>query len=550
MLAALHTTLLCSVGVSAFTMGNVRMQTTVKHYCNPDLLDEHGKPVQCHISNSVETMGLVLPGMDDGKSFTMRQDVLVAKDGQVVVQASPNHPYQYLVFAETESHSQTLQLFNKKSYPVHHQTHEQQESSVRRLDVGHTLEDDGWTHQGLVQVDGQKLNKWVRSGVQGVDQKTGVNMTALSQTGLMPNSWTLFTDEADKKMVKLLSTNVFENDRVYQETVVTHWEELHDDLTVDDALQHVFSAYEIEEHSASSPTADEAPIQEARLSRTHLVGEDARLFFNDGETPDWKSQRRLRRADGTASPIDYFKLEEGSAAHKFFLSQYHRHLIDLVKFEFPHDCKLAKASSNTPYCLYVDVDVNRTALDLQFAMSFVDVHNSADVAQLKISVTAEWPGAEVVLDFSFVGGGCAIVFQKGIAFANLNIKVCLSANASGDHLLQPDKRTYQGAADITVSFNIKLPVVPALSISLHGGVAVWGAPHSNISAYGVLGIDVSLAVVGAGVSVDIYGNTVNQQANVWDFQSHVNVHVWVNILVYKHNWPWTWTIWKAGPVTF
>eukprot|EP00453_Perkinsus_chesapeaki_P004110 CAMPEP_0185917238 /NCGR_PEP_ID=MMETSP0924C-20121207/4348_1 /TAXON_ID=321610 /ORGANISM="Perkinsus chesapeaki, Strain ATCC PRA-65" /LENGTH=68 /DNA_ID=CAMNT_0028643315 /DNA_START=32 /DNA_END=234 /DNA_ORIENTATION=+ len=68
------------------------MQTTVKHYCNPDLLDEHGKPVQCHISNSVETMGLVLPGMDDGKSFTMRQDVLVAKDGQVVVQASPNHP--------------------------------------------------------------------------------------------------------------------------------------------------------------------------------------------------------------------------------------------------------------------------------------------------------------------------------------------------------------------------------------------------------------------------------------------------------------------------
>mmetsp|Transcript_27989 Transcript_27989/g.23144 ORF Transcript_27989/g.23144 Transcript_27989/m.23144 type:complete len:89 (+) Transcript_27989:178-444(+) len=63
-------------------------------------------------------MGLVLPGMDDAKSFTMRQDVLVAKDGQVVVQASPNHPYQYLVFADTAAHSQTLQLFNKKSFPV------------------------------------------------------------------------------------------------------------------------------------------------------------------------------------------------------------------------------------------------------------------------------------------------------------------------------------------------------------------------------------------------------------------------------------------------
>mmetsp|Transcript_27969 Transcript_27969/g.23133 ORF Transcript_27969/g.23133 Transcript_27969/m.23133 type:complete len:89 (-) Transcript_27969:372-638(-) len=83
-------------------------------------------------------------------------------------------------------------------------------------------------------------------------------MTALSQTGLMPNSWTLFTDEADNKMVKLLSTNVFENDRVYQETVVTHWEELHEDLTVDDALQHVYSAYEIDDHSASYPSADDS----------------------------------------------------------------------------------------------------------------------------------------------------------------------------------------------------------------------------------------------------------------------------------------------------
>mmetsp|Transcript_27969 Transcript_27969/g.23132 ORF Transcript_27969/g.23132 Transcript_27969/m.23132 type:complete len:108 (+) Transcript_27969:178-501(+) len=80
-------------------------------------------------------MGLVLPGMDDAKSFTMRQDVLVAKDGQVVVQASPNHPYQYLVFADTAAHSQTLQLFNKKSFPVHHQAHDQQESSAEGYDA-------------------------------------------------------------------------------------------------------------------------------------------------------------------------------------------------------------------------------------------------------------------------------------------------------------------------------------------------------------------------------------------------------------------------------
>mmetsp|Transcript_16446 Transcript_16446/g.13951 ORF Transcript_16446/g.13951 Transcript_16446/m.13951 type:complete len:116 (+) Transcript_16446:217-564(+) len=113
-------------------------------------------------------------------------------------------------------------------------------------------------------------------------------------------------------------------------------------------------------------------------------------------------------------------------------------------------------------------------------MSFTDVHNSADVAQLKISVTAEWPRAGVVLDFSFVGSGCAIVFQKGIPHANLNIEGCISANASGDHLLQPDNRTYQGAVDFTVSFSIKVSHLKTLSISIHGGVEVWGAPHSNI----------------------------------------------------------------------
>mmetsp|Transcript_27977 Transcript_27977/g.23137 ORF Transcript_27977/g.23137 Transcript_27977/m.23137 type:complete len:91 (+) Transcript_27977:448-720(+) len=65
------------------------------------------------------------------------------------------------------------------------------------------------------------------------------------------------------------------------------------------------------------------------------VGTIGTLILNDtviAAAPDWKPQRRLRRADGTVSPIEYFKLDEGSAAKKYFLSQYHRHLTDLVKY--------------------------------------------------------------------------------------------------------------------------------------------------------------------------------------------------------------------------
>ncbi|EER04851.1 hypothetical protein Pmar_PMAR026403 [Perkinsus marinus ATCC 50983] len=532
-------------------MENVRMQTKVTHYCNLDLLNEYGKPVQCHISNGMETMGLVLPGMDDGKSLTTLHDVFIVKDGQVTVQASPSRPYQYLLTSETDAHSQTLQLFNKKSFLVHHagKTHGAP-SANRRLDVGHTLEKDGWAHHGLVEVDGQKVNKWVRSGAGGVDSKTHANFTALAQTGLVPNSWTLYTDEADEKMVKLLATNTFENNKVYQVTEVTHWEKLDEAKTVDDTLKQVYSTYDIADHSTAPPTEDEAPLLEARFIKTHLISESARIFFNDGEHPDWRpSTRRLRGKQATPS-IDYFTIVEGTASHKYFLEQYQRQLLDLPKFVFPKGCTIGMSTDGVPYCLNVGVSANTTALSLNFGMIFVDVNNKDYQASLKISITMKWPQADVVLGLSFEGSGCAVVFQKGVSFARLYIQVCITASGSGKNLLQPDNRTFAGKASVSVSFNIDVSVVTTLKATLTSEVDVQVAPHSDIKAHGSLGLDLSLVVVGAGVSVDIFGNTVKNHANVWDFQSHVNLHVWVNIWVYKHTWPWTWTIWKAGPVTF
>mmetsp|Transcript_7373 Transcript_7373/g.6137 ORF Transcript_7373/g.6137 Transcript_7373/m.6137 type:complete len:105 (+) Transcript_7373:65-379(+) len=85
--------LFCTFGGSAFNMGNFRMQITVIRYCNLDLVDADGQPLNCHISNSMETMGLVLPGMDDGKSFTTRQDIFITKDCIIMKSIRSQHLY-------------------------------------------------------------------------------------------------------------------------------------------------------------------------------------------------------------------------------------------------------------------------------------------------------------------------------------------------------------------------------------------------------------------------------------------------------------------------
>ncbi|KAF4680085.1 hypothetical protein FOZ60_014112 [Perkinsus olseni] len=537
------------LGASAFTMGNVRMQLKTTHFCNLDLIDEKGKPVPCHISKAVETEGLVLPGMDDGESITVHQDVFVAKDGQAVVQASPSHPYQYLVMSQNETHSETRQLYNKSAFLIEHRAVRDGDApSVRRLGINQTLREDGWVYHGLVEQDGQKLNKWVRRGVEGIDPKSGFNFTAFAQTGLISNSWTVYLDEAETKIVKLLGTNTFENDKVYLETVVTHWEELDGKVDLNDAMQQIYSAYDIVSHSPKPPSENQAPQLDDRLIRTRLVGEEARLFFNRGEDLEWRPRTSLIRGRNSLAPIDFFRIANGTAAHKYFLAKPHNDTLrTAIKFELPPTCKDG-ALSVIPYCLYVDFVSNATLLGIDFYMAFADTEQILNRAHLNITVHLKQPES-TVMAFAFEAGGCAVVWKRGIGFAMLLIQVCLTGADSGDHLIQPDKVTRAGKIAMSVSLVIEVSIFPVLKVGLHGEVDVSATVNNDIKAHGELGIDVSALVVGAGVSVDIFGNTVNHKSNIWKFQSHVNLNVWVNVLVYSHNWPWSWTIWEAGPVT-
>ncbi|KAF4648885.1 hypothetical protein FOL47_002689, partial [Perkinsus chesapeaki] len=216
MLSTIATIFLLILQVAAFKVANVRMQTRDIRYCNPNMLGPDGKPVKCYISKSVETAGLVYPGMDDGKSYATRHDIFITKDGQVTVGASPDRPYEYFLHTDSANGSSMLQLYNQTSYPVVNNAPTAQEF-LHDLSDELSLEDLGWLDHGIVDVDGEKLHKRVIYGVNGTDPKTEMNFTALAMTGLIPNIWFLYTDEADEKMVKLLSANTFQNNTVYEE---------------------------------------------------------------------------------------------------------------------------------------------------------------------------------------------------------------------------------------------------------------------------------------------------------------------------------------------
>ncbi|EER16821.1 hypothetical protein Pmar_PMAR002728, partial [Perkinsus marinus ATCC 50983] len=392
-------TLLLQGGAYTFHMGNVRMQMKTTHFCNSDLRDIKGNPMACHISKAMETEGLVLPGMDDNKSFTVHRDIFIAKDGQAVVQAAPSHPYLYLLMSQNDTHFSTSQFFNKRSFLIEQGTRKKTDTpNSRKLSANRTLEDDGWVYKGLVDEGGQKLNKWVRSGVEGVDPKSGINFTALAQTGVITNAWVLYLDKDQKQMVKLLGINTFENDTVYLQSEVTHWEELDETLTLDVAINDIHAAYDIVQNYNLAAAKEEAPQLDSQFIKTRLVSEEVRLFFHGGKDHDWRSNKTLLRGNGSVAPIDYFRLPNGTAAHAFFLHKYQPLLLlqedDKKEFELPPACKKGYTTSVSAYCLYVGYASNDTLLALDLYMSYTDQAIEENNAYLKVTVHLKQPGTE------------------------------------------------------------------------------------------------------------------------------------------------------------
>ncbi|KAF4651506.1 hypothetical protein FOL47_000355, partial [Perkinsus chesapeaki] len=182
------------------------MKVTTKNYCNRDLVDADGNPAPCGISQSMETYGLTLPGMDDG-TLTTREDIIIATDGQVSVKAMPNYPYQYFMTVNSAQFKRVEQLYDHQSLLLSEAPdtfYADNVPSGTAMGVAGLIE-QGWVYEETDYSKGTAISKFSRKGPEGVDPIDGTNYTAIYQSGLMPDTWVLYFDESTQQPVKLLA---------------------------------------------------------------------------------------------------------------------------------------------------------------------------------------------------------------------------------------------------------------------------------------------------------------------------------------------------------
>ncbi|EEQ98580.1 hypothetical protein Pmar_PMAR003901 [Perkinsus marinus ATCC 50983] len=532
-------------------LNNVRVHVTTKDFCNKDLKDAHGNPAPCGVSQSMGTFGLTLPGMEDG-FVTTREDIIITKDGQVSIKALPNYPYQFIMTVEALESTRVEQLYDHQSVVL---VDTPTSSYVQRLLSMDTadLEEQGWIHEGTADIHGAKMSRWSKKGPEGVDPEAGTNYTALYQTGLMPDTWVLFVDENIHQPVKLLAINTYVGNKIFQETAFDRFEGLDEDLNVDSATEAMYNTYRIDSrrHLGGGAGNSGPPVLTDHIA-PDLLPERSRVFVEENDLVDWMSERRSLRQNGMSKGIKYFTIEENSAADLYFHALAHRQLVQVLNFEFPQGCSSGKSADATKkYCLFASVDASLDkSITVKAGMTYKDVLNPDITAHLSLSVSLKKTSDAAVLDLEFEAGGCAVVFQFGEG-VSLSINVCIYGKAGGKSLLQPDNRTFHGEAGVSVSFNVNLPTVGSvINWTIEAKVNCTAKPHNEISAYGMIGTSVSLKVAGAGVSLDIKGNTVEHIANQWEFASNVNFNAFVGFWKFKKTWENHWELWHAGPVKF
>ncbi|KAF4685005.1 hypothetical protein FOZ60_007057 [Perkinsus olseni] len=533
--------------------GNMRMHVTTKDYCNPDLKDGHGNPAPCGVSKSMETFGLTLPGMDDGV-LTTREDIIITNDGQVSVKALPNYPYQFIMTVESSESTRVEQLYDHQSSVLAEAPLPSYVSLLHNAGIDTAdLEAQGWTHEGVEDLDGAGMSRWSKKGPEGVDTKDGTNYTALYQTGLMPDTWVLFIDEGTQQPVKLLAIDTYVGSKVFQESIFEQFESLHEDLSIESATEAMYQTYRIDSHRRlDEATGRGVPLVMADYITGDFLPERSRAFFEEHEAADWMSEHRSLRQGVMSRGIEYFSIEENSAADIYFHALSHRQHVQVFSFDFPKGCSDGKsADSSRKYCLFASVDVSvGGSIAVKGGMTYKDIKNPAFSAHLSLSATLQKDGDELVLDLEFEAGGCALVFQYGEG-ASLTITVCIHGKAGGESLLQPDKRTFYGETGIDVKFYVNLPVVGSIiNWTISAKVGCTAKPKNVISAYGSIGTQASAKLAEASVSIDLRGNTVDHIANKWEFNSNAYFHASVGAWKLKKSWDKQWQLWHAGPTKF
>ncbi|KAF4674609.1 hypothetical protein FOL47_009000 [Perkinsus chesapeaki] len=512
-------------------------------FCNKDAKDAQGKPNTCGKSLAMETYGLTLPGMEHA-SLSVREHIVVAKDGVVRIKAMPSRPFQYFAYAERGDRLETYQLYNHKSYAL--------ASTKPQHPLGHmlasSLKDIDWRDLGETNVAGQKLRKWIKHGPHDIDKDTGANFTTLYASGLFPNVWTFYTDIDEKEPVKLIGSNTF-NNKVLQEVIYSNYQILNDSLDVDEAIKSVHDMYKVTPANLELvPNVDDqdAPtICDGVLDDPHIC-ESERNFVGDGMAVDWMPSKAWDNLRSSAQNIiPYFDVPKGSATYTFFHHDGGRRLPQLVKFEYPSGCNVTKSESDLRYCLFIKVNAAMSGITLSAGMKFYDVNDKNKAASLYIDIVID-KHLDRVLRLDVIADGTATVWQLGEG-VSLSIVVEIQGRVTDD----TDKDTFIAECKISVSFCVKLPVVGTIiDATIYAKLGITAAPQNVITAYGEIGLSASILLAGAGVGLNIKGETLDHLANSWAFVSEVFLTAWVNIGFYSHDWRESWELWHASPVNF
>ncbi|KAF4675440.1 hypothetical protein FOL47_007748 [Perkinsus chesapeaki] len=501
--------------------------TEVRQHCVQDAVDAHDNLIPCKESRKAETLGMTLPGMEDG-ILTTRSHTIVTADGEVAVEAHPSHPYQYFMNIKTADSYRVEHLVGGRSYLVGEiATHPR---VAPTFGGSATLEEDEWTFDESRCAGNTCEDVWTKDSLVEPGTPNGIHFTAMYSSNLMPNKWTLYMNHYDYTPLRIVASNDMHEGTVHQEVIFKRFHKHSGHLSVLEARERLLDIYQ-----TKSDARGLSPVEAGGLAgHTHhfrsqllhgMIPEISRL---PSVLSDW---HQINDSTGVAT-IRYDIIEPGSAADLYFSALEDRRVLnEVMDFEYPKGC--AKKNISDHYCL--SVDANETVAEDQFSLeagiTIPDVHHPADTATLKLHAILGLKNDNgLALDFSLEAQGCAVVWQGGVV-VSLAVTACLSAHATGHDLLDPATRTFSGAITVSIIFHLKIPKwhVPA-AVQVDGTIGCSAHPSNNITAFGRLGVTVSVPHAGASMIFDLAAATTDHKANRWEFASGVSLSAPYNFL--------------------
>ncbi|EER14067.1 hypothetical protein Pmar_PMAR020848 [Perkinsus marinus ATCC 50983] len=371
---------------------------------------------------------------------------------------------------------------------------------------------------------------------------------------LGPDTWTLHTNEDNTEPVKIVATNARHGHVIHQEMRFSKFQRRDHHLAVEDARKHMYDLYRVgsgkgDLFSAASTDSGNEDYDDgfSSLRASLLSGHIPSDSMDLPEPTPWSARRQLRSSE----VINFFTVEEGTAAHAYFKTvNAPRHLMTVFEFQYPTSCN--DTAKKNELCLFVlaDGDIFQASGSLSAGIRLPDVNKPGRVAELYLAVAlAVGPdNKNIAIDLSVTARGCATIWQLGEGIS-ITITVCLTAKG-GIHYAN-STLSFAASVGVSVSFDVNLPVIGSIiDFTISGEIGCTAAPNNTVTAYGKIGVSHSVLVAGASIYLDFVAATADHLPNKWQFSSGVTFSAWISLVFWRPRWTHRYVLWSVGPVTF